>query len=90
MEGLKFKSECPTNEFIMGRTWWINSASTICSCGGHPLSIAMHDTILERVVPSPFGVSLPRDNNDVCDLGNNHSFGELAVVMVGTSQPPPP
>ncbi|MED6197706.1 hypothetical protein PIB30_059148 [Stylosanthes scabra] len=30
------------------------------------------------------------DDEDVCDFGDNRSFGELAVAMAGTPQPPSP
>ncbi|MED6186744.1 hypothetical protein PIB30_069647 [Stylosanthes scabra] len=37
----------------------------------------------ECVASPSFDVNLPQDDEDACDLGDNRSFGELAVAMAG-------
>ncbi|MED6134838.1 hypothetical protein PIB30_040700 [Stylosanthes scabra] len=42
-------------------------------------------------VASPsFDVNLPQDDDDRCDLGDNCSFGELAIAVAATTQPSSP
>ncbi|MED6116604.1 hypothetical protein PIB30_101793 [Stylosanthes scabra] len=53
-----------------------------------PIPMRVPET--ERIVSPSFDVNLPQDDEDACDLGDNRSFGELAVAMAGTPQPPFP
>ncbi|MED6149243.1 hypothetical protein PIB30_060554 [Stylosanthes scabra] len=56
--------------------------------GVTPYLVSMCDIMSYRVASPSFGVNLLRDNDDDgCDLGDSHSFGELTVTMVGTLQP---
>ncbi|MED6199240.1 hypothetical protein PIB30_074054 [Stylosanthes scabra] len=135
-EGVKFKSECPTNVFIMETTSFVDLQASIirkldedlqvllhchqqypevrtielyieiedvgASSGGStplpppvhvrcthaPLPVCVPKT--ERVASPSFDVSLPRDDYDTCDLGDNRSIGELAVAMARTPQSPSP
>ncbi|MED6197433.1 hypothetical protein PIB30_056459 [Stylosanthes scabra] len=45
---------------------------------------------MEQVASPSFNVNLQQDDDDACELGDSCSFGELAVVTAGTSQPPSP
>ncbi|MED6152005.1 hypothetical protein PIB30_087733 [Stylosanthes scabra] len=72
------------------------------TCGGsnlHPKPVHVGPThcppdigglIIARVASPSFDANLPQDNDDRCDFDDNCSFGELAVAIVATPQPPSP
>ncbi|MED6162384.1 hypothetical protein PIB30_069972 [Stylosanthes scabra] len=88
--GVKFKSECQTNVFIPGSTVYLarGLASNVDHVGPTHCPLPVGGPITKRVASPSFDVNLPHHNDDRCELGDNHSFGELAVAMAATLQPP--
>ncbi|MED6187520.1 hypothetical protein PIB30_077228 [Stylosanthes scabra] len=98
-EGVKFKSECPSNVFITvvssGVKYDCFSVDTDEDLQPPPVHVQPTYAPLpvrapktERVASSTFDVNLPQDDDDACDLGDNCSFGKLVVTMAGTPQSP--
>ncbi|MED6112324.1 hypothetical protein PIB30_060679 [Stylosanthes scabra] len=58
--------------------------------GPSHVPIPLRVLVSDRVTSPSFDVNLQPDNDDACDLGDNHSSVKLAVAVAGMPRPPSP